>query len=458
MASSMKHHLQNAVLGEGLRYVEKNPEENVLKLVRWLRPFAKIPRHKMILNYAEEVLQDPHSSWRQMVERAFTQLEPIVRRRFLSNFLLNANLLGIPARDKLTQEHDVGVPWAILMDPTSRCNMNCIGCWAKDYDRHADLELAELDRIVTEGKSLGIYMYLFSGGEPLLRASDIVYLARKHVDCMFLAFTNGSLVDEQLAADLAGVGNVLLAISVEGFSENNDRRRGAGSYDHTVRAMQLLRNAGVGFGFSTCYHRENTAEVVSDSFIDLMVEQGCFFGWYFTYVPLGEGDHASLLATPDQRRHMYDRVRKLRTEKPIFLMDFWNDGEYVHGCIAGGRTYMHINAHGDVEPCAFIHYSDVNIHDVSLWEALHSKLFRQYRLHQPFNDNHLRPCPLLDNPNALAAMVQKSGAVSTQRHNPESVETLTCKCHEPAAAWQPVADSLWADRQEQQKATEKVGV
>lgn len=456
MASSMKHRLQSAVLREGLRYVEQNPEENMLKLVHWLKPFAKIPRHQMILRYAEEALEDPNSNWRQMAERAFDQLTPVVRKRFLSSFLLNANLLGIPVRDTLAQEHDVGVPWAILMDPTSRCNMQCTGCWAKDYDRHSDLELSQLDRIITEGKPLGIYMYLFSGGEPLLRAADIVRLARKHSDCMFLAFTNGSLVDEQLAADLAEVGNVLLAISVEGFSEDNDRRRGEGSYEHTVQAMRYLRKAGVGFGFSTCYHRQNTEEVISDKFIDSMVENGCFFGWYFTYMPLGKGDHESLLATAEQRRRMYHRVRELRSQKPIFLMDFWNDGEYVHGCIAGGRTYMHINAHGDVEPCAFIHYSDVNIRDVSLWEALHSPLFREYRSHQPFNGNHLRPCPLLDNPQSLVDMVRQSGAVSTQHHYPEPVEVLADKCRNPAAAWRPVAEELWGQTKNHDRAKERV--
>ena len=51
---------------------------------------------------------------------------------------------------------------------------------------------------------------------------------------------------------------------------------------------------------------------------------------------------------------MYEQVRKFRQTKPIFTMDFWNDGEYAGGCIAGGRRYLHINAGGDVDPCVFI--------------------------------------------------------------------------------------------------------
>jgi hypothetical protein len=123
-------------------------------------------------------------------------------------------------------------------------------------------------------------------------------------------------------------------------------------------------------------------------------------------------------------------------------MDFWNDGQYAYGCIAGGKRYLHINAAGDVEPCAFIHYSNVNIHNVSLLEALKSPIFMAYRHRQPFNDNPLRPCPLLDNPEILVDMVKESGAKSTDMEAPEDVEELTAKTREAARKWAPVAEQL----------------
>ena len=116
--------------------------------------------------------------------------------------------------------------------------------------------------------------------------------------------------------------------------------------------------------------------------------------------------------------------------KPLFTLDFWNDGEYADGCIAGGRRYLHINANGDVEPCAFIHYSDSNIREKTLLEALQSPLFMEYHRGQPFNDNMLRPCPLLDNQGRLAEMVDASGAHSTDLQNPEDVHVL-CGCRIP---------------------------
>jgi MoaA/NifB/PqqE/SkfB family radical SAM enzyme len=209
--------------------------------------------------------------------------------------------------------------------------------------------------------------------------------------------------------------------------------------------MDILKKYGVGFGFSTCYHRYNTEEVGSEEYVDFMIEKGCLFGWYFTYMPLGKDADLNLLVTPEQRKYMYHQIRGLREQKPIFLMDFWNDGEYVGGCIAGGRNYLHINANGDVEPCAFIHYSNVNINDMSLLEALKSPLFMEYKKNQPFNKNHLRPCPLLDNPEKLKEMVHRSNAYSTQPIDKESVDDLTAKCENVAKEWGKTADKLWVE-------------
>ena len=180
------------------------------------------------------------------------------------------------------------------------------------------------------------------------------------------------------------------------------------------------------------------------------------FGWYFTYMPIGKDAVTDLMVTPEQREYMYHQVRDLRTKKPIFLMDFWNDGEYVQGCIAGGRRYLHINANGDVEPCAFIHYSNINIKNVSLLEALQSPLFMQYKEHQPFNHNHLRPCPLLDNPENKKSMVNESEAYSTQPIDREDVEDLIAKTEKAAEDWAITADKLWnKSLEEKEKAAEK---
>jgi hypothetical protein len=151
------------------------------------------------------------------------------------------------------------------------------------------------------------------------------------------------------------------------------------------------------------------------------------------------------MVTPEQRVELRDRIRALRKTKAIFSMDFQNDAQYVGGCIAGGRRYLHINAAGDVDPCVFIHYSNANIHDCTLLEALQSPIFMAYHDGQPFNDNMLRPCPMLENPEFLPEMVKKSGAHSTDLQSPESAEELCARTAEYAKRWAPVSEQLWHD-------------
>jgi len=231
------------------------------------------------------------------------------------------------------------------------------------------------------------------------------------------------------------------AISIEGFEEETDARRGKGVFARVMQAMDNLKEAGVPFGFSACYTRENTERIGSDEWIDLMIEKGCILGWLFTYVPVGGEADLEYMATPEQRLHMLNTVRRWRSEKPIFVADFWNDGPFVGGCIAGGRNYFHINAMGDVEPCAFVHYANVNIKNTSLVEALKCPLFQLYQANQPFNENHLRPCPIIDNPQKLEEIVEKSGAYSTQI-NKISAPALCRPLYGYAEAWGEIADKV----------------
>jgi MoaA/NifB/PqqE/SkfB family radical SAM enzyme len=309
------------------------------------------------------------------------------------------------------------------------------------------MSLEDLESIISQGTEMGTYMYIYSGGEPLVRKKDIITLCERHPDCEFLAFTNGTLIDEEFASEMLRVKNFIPAISIEGDEEATESRRGKGTYARVIRAMEILRENKLAFGASCCYTSANYKSIGSEEFIDELCDLGCKFAWFFTYMPVGKGAPTDLMATPEQRKYMYDKVREYRDTKPIFTMDFWNDGEYVGGCIAGGRCYLHINANGDIEPCAFIHYSDTNIHEHSLFEAYKNPLFQAYRKGQPFNHNMLRPCPLLDNQDALANMVDESGAYSTDMASPENAHELCDKCHAAADAWQPVADELWGDKE-----------
>ncbi|MDR1570936.1 MAG: radical SAM protein [Clostridiales Family XIII bacterium] len=398
-----------------------------------------------------EVLLEKGSVWNNFAESLFAEVEPRCISRLLECFFINATLEGSVKGNEVMERYDCNVPWAILMDPTSACNLECIGCWAAQYGARNNLSYETLDSIIRQGKELGIHFYIYSGGEPLVRKADILKLCEAHQDCYFFSFSNGTLVDDAFCSELVRLGNFTMAFSVEGDEEATDMRRGKGTYQKVLAAMALMKKYRLPFGMSTCYHRYNTEQVGSDGFLDDMIARGCRFAWNFTYMPVGKDARTDMLATAEQRAWMYRRIREIRETKPIFALDFWNDGEYTEGCIAGGRRYLHINAAGDVEPCAFIHYSNVNIHDVSLLEALQSPIFKAYRREQPFNDNHMRPCPLLDNPDTMYKMVKESGARSTDMEAPEAIDDLCVKTKDASEKWAEKSDPIWAEHQESKK-------
>lgn len=447
---TFKTQMQAFAIKQLLRYVERDPEQNAPKALKWIKKVDVDGTYSSSWETLAECLNDPQNNWTRLVMKAYNEWDPFVRRKLFESLICNAALIGNSAIKVTSKKYGVSVPWTILMDPTSSCNLKCTGCWAAEYGHKMSMDFETLDRIIAEAKDLGIYMFIFSGGEPLVRKRDIIRLCEKNPDCYFLAFTNGTLIDEAFADEMLRVGNFAPAISVEGYEEETDMRRGKGTYQAVMRAMKILKEKRLVFGMSTCYHRKNVDVVGSSEYMDFMIDKGAAFVWYFTYMPVGSDALPELMVTAEQRRFMYNQVRMFRRTKPIFAMDFWNDGEYVNGCIAGGRYYFHINANGDVEPCAFIHYSNVNIKNVSLLEALRSPLFKTYQQGQPFNRNHLRPCPLLDNPDRLKEVVHKAHAYSTDMLKPEDVDALTDKCQDTSKKWGVIADRIWYNRPDNQ--------
>lgn len=254
---------------------------------------------------------------------------------------------------------------------------------------------------------------------------------------------NGTLIDDAFADEMLRVKNLVPAISIEGFEEATDFRRGEDTYRKVTEAMTRLKERKLLFGISCCYTSKNVEVIGSEEYFDSMIDMGAKFAWLFTYMPIGAAAVPELIATAEQRKFMYEQIHKFRKTKPLFTMDFWNDGDAVGGCIAGGRGYCHINANGDMGPCAFIHYSDSNIKEKTLLECYQSPLFMAYRRSQPFNDNMLRPCPVLDNPGRLTQIVEESGARSTDLESPERACDYCNRCVPAAEKWAPVADELW---------------
>ena len=436
------------VVEKFLKDAEKDREREIDKVINLAKKFYGDDYKKEDYDRYIKMFEDPNGRWMKMINSFLDYCNPNVAKTFIMNFVYESLLYSTKQIRKNRVKYDCNIPWLILFDPTDACNMHCVGCWSGEYGHKHNLSYEDMDKIVTQGKELGIHFYMMTGGEPLVRKNDILKLAEKHYDCEFSLYTNSSLIDDDFCKEVQRVGNIVFQLSIEGTPETNDSRRGDGHYQMVMNAMDLLKKYGILFGTSICYTRANIDAVTNDEFIQMLADKGAKYGFFFHYMPVGNAAVKELLPTPEQRTYMIKRIRELRDfnkypDLTFFPMDFQNDGEFVGGCIAGGRNYFHINSAGDAEPCVFIHYSNANIHDSSILEILQSPLFMAYHYNQPFNENHLRPCPMLENPQELRKLVKETGAHSTDLASPEDVEHLCEKCDDYAKEWKPVADEIW---------------
>ena len=345
---------------------------------------------------------------------ALTRFSPEARDRFIE--FLVYSFLGYFKRQK-TRAEGKAAPFAIAISPTERCNKNCYGCYAAKQSKKNELSFDEVNRIVGEGLEMGTYSYVFVGGEPFMW-EPVYRLFEEQPKAFFHIFTNGTLLD----VDRLPV-NTMTLFSLEGGEQRTDERRGEGTFKTVMEKMQGLNEKGVSYGASVTVTSENFREALDDKFVDdLLFNRGAHTIWYFLYIPEGREPNLDLMPTPEQRFFVRNRVREIRERTKKLVVSFWDDGETLSGCIAGGHRYLHINSLGDVEPCVFLHYTDDNIKGKTLQEVLNSRFLKGMRANQPFGENKGNPCPIIDHNDILRRIVQETGAHPTYK----GAESLTC--------------------------------
>lgn len=389
------------------------------------------------------------------VKKRLPEMHKNVRKGAI-NFLTDALFYKAKMREEFEKKTGFSPPLLMVISPSMRCNLNCVGCYAGMYSKKDDLPVDVLDRVIREAKEMGIYFLVISGGEPFFY-KPILDVFKEHGDVTFQVYTNGTLIDRDLAQEIAEMGNVIPCISVEGFKEETDARRGDGVYEKVIQAMDNLREARALFGFSATVTRQNSDLLTSERFVDFyMEEKGCFIGWYFQYMPIGTRPSLDLMTTPEQRIQRLERINRMRREKQVLISDFWCDGPLVGGCMAAGHNYLHINHRGDVEPCVFAHFAVDNIKEKSLLEALNSDFFREIRSRRPYHPNLLRPCMIIDHPYVLRECVAKCGAHPTHPEAEGIITDLAPELDRYGEEYGRLADEVWMkDYQEVATLTEK---
>ena len=243
------------------------------------------------------------------------ECDPYLLRTFLTAAAYEGRLPRLQQARANSEKYDCNIPWIVLMDPTSACNMRCAGCWAAEYGYKQNLTFEEMDRVLTEGAALGTHACLFTGGEPLMRKADIFRLCEKHRDIAFHAFTNGTLIDQAFCDELKRVGNFIVSVSIEGFEDANDGRRGAGHFEKGARGDGADAEKTASRSACPSATRVRTTGSSRATSSSTCSSQGCYFAWYFHYMPVGMGAATDLLLTPEQRAYMKDRVRDPRSHR-----------------------------------------------------------------------------------------------------------------------------------------------
>lgn len=303
------------------------------------------------------------------------------------------------------------IPPFLIASITSTCNLHCAGCYSRSNNACCDsapvnqLSAEEWDKIFTEADELGISFILLAGGEPLMRY-DVIEQASRHKNILFPVFTNGTFLKGKYFDVLDENRNLIPIISIEGNEKITDERRGEGVYKQVTSAMQGIRERGMIFGASVTVTTENIYEVYSDEFLDNLYNLGCKAVIFVEFVPVTE-ESTHLAPTEKEQEFMHKQIKRLRRRKrKMVFVAFPGDEKSSGGCIAAGRGFFHINSHGGAEPCPFSPYSDINVRDTSLREALKSPLFKTIQAEGLLADEHIGGCTLYMNREKVEAIVK----------------------------------------------------
>lgn len=331
---------------------------------------------------------------------------------FMMKFASNSKKLA-----KIRKEYeDKGehIPPFLIASITSLCNLHCAGCYSRTNNATVDaipvkqLSSSEWKKIFVEAKDLGINFILLAGGEPLIRA-DVIKAAGEVSEIMFPIFTNGIFMDEYFKI-FSKYRNLVPIMSIEGDKNNTDKRRGEGVYDKLISNMNELKKKGIIFGASITVTKENIEEVTSVDYLTKLAEKGCKGVIFVEFVPVT--DEAKELAPDEENReYLLNRLKDLRkTHNEMVYIAFPGDEKNLGGCVSAGRGFFHINSHGGAEPCPFSPYSDINVINTSLYEAINSPLFKAIKESEALKEDHVGGCVLYEKKDIVEALLLKNNS------------------------------------------------
>ena len=309
-------------------------------------------------------------------------------------------------------EKGKNIPIFLISSITSSCNLHCTGCYSRANDACSDdapsnqLSAEEWEDIFTQAKDIGISFIVLAGGEPMIR-EDVIKKASKFDEILFPIFTNGTLLNEDYLKLFDENRNLVPILSIEGDEEITDSRRGNGVYNALLNSMDLMKKNNIVFGASLTFTKGNLSNLLSRDYIDQLHDFGCKVVFFIEYVPVNE-DTIDLAPADEERDLLLNELESLRNNyDDMLFLSFPGDEKTSGGCLAAGRGFFHINSHGGAEPCPASPYSDINVKDTSLLEALDSRLFKSLRDGGILLDDHEGGCVLFEHKDEVEEIFSK---------------------------------------------------
>lgn len=298
-------------------------------------------------------------------------------------------------------ENGQNIPVFLIASITSSCNLHCTGCYSRANKSCSDeapinqLSDEDWEDIFKQAKDMGISFIVLAGGEPMIR-KDVIIKASRYPEILFPIFTNGTMLNDDYLKLLDDNRNLVPILSIEGDEEVTDSRRGEGVYTQLVESMAAMRKNNIAFGASLTFTKGNLHSLVSKEFINQLHDFGCKVVFFIEYVPVDEKT-MDIAPTDDERESLLYEIERLRNDyRDMLFLSFPGDEKTSGGCLAAGRGFFHINSTGGAEPCPASPYSDINVKETSLLEALNSNLFRSLRDGGILMDDHEGGCVLFE--------------------------------------------------------------
>ncbi len=331
-----------------------------------------------------------------------------------SAFMLQYSMASREAskRRAASEKNGQHIPPFLIASITSSCNLHCAGCYARH--NQACCDAAPVDQLTSdewldifrEARELGIGFILLAGGEPLLR-EDVIRAAGSVPEILFPIFTNGTMIDESYISLFEQHRNLIPIFSIEGHQQKTDERRGAGVYQRLVSAMDQMQENHLIYGASVTVTKENLREVTSGRFVEELRKRGCKAIIFVEYVPVSE-DTQTIAPGDEERVYLEGQLNSLRGKyEDMLFVSFPGDEKRSGGCLAAGRGFFHINSHGGAEPCPFSPYSDMNVRDTSVQEAINSRLFTALRSGEMLTGDHAGGCVLFEKRRSVEALLKQ---------------------------------------------------